>query len=82
MKILPLKNDEFGTTRFAQPLPPDRDANAARAAGSEPDSEAILNKAAGRENPKWHMYPELYAAGLWTTASDLARELPFLQKTQ
>jgi len=23
--------------------------------------------------PRWHVYPELFAAGLWTTATDLAR---------
>jgi CubicO group peptidase (beta-lactamase class C family) len=28
----------------------------------------------GRALPgKWHIYPEMAAAGLWTTASDLAR---------
>ncbi|MEQ1692342.1 MAG: serine hydrolase domain-containing protein, partial [Gemmatimonas sp.] len=37
------------------------------------------NAASGHERPdsvvngKWHVYPEMAAAGLWTTASDLAR---------
>ena len=30
---------------------------------------------AGHADAKWHVYPEQYAAGLWTTASDLARFL-------
>jgi CubicO group peptidase (beta-lactamase class C family) len=48
---------------FDQPLSPTRDRNAARA-----------HDASGKgRGPKWHVYPELAAAGLWTTASDLAR---------
>ena len=54
---------------FAQPLPPNRDGNAARATGWEVDQHMVDSRA----NPKWHVYPEQYAAGLWTTASDLAR---------
>ena len=48
---------------FQQPLPPGLDANAARAHSRE-------GQAMG---PKWRVYPELAAAGLWTTPSDLAR---------
>ena len=48
---------------FEQPLSPERDRNAARAHSRE--GEAM--------GPKWHVYPELAAAGLWTTPSDLAR---------
>jgi CubicO group peptidase (beta-lactamase class C family) len=48
---------------FEQPLSPERDRNAARAHSRE-------GKARGA---KWHVYPELAAAGLWTTPSDLAR---------
>lgn len=48
---------------FEQPLPPARDRNATRAHDRN-------GKAMG---PKWHVYPELAAAGLWTTAGDLAR---------
>jgi CubicO group peptidase (beta-lactamase class C family) len=49
---------------YDQPLTPARDRNAARA-----------HSAAGRSMPdgKWHVYPELAAAGLWTTPTDLAK---------
>ena len=57
--------DPIGMTRstFLQPIPPNRDANAARAHGRRGESMGA----------KWHVYPELAAAGLWTTPSDLAR---------
>jgi CubicO group peptidase (beta-lactamase class C family) len=48
---------------FAQPLPPDL---AARAATAHPWNGVPLP---GR----WHVYPEMAAAGLWTTAGDLVR---------
>jgi CubicO group peptidase (beta-lactamase class C family) len=55
-----------GMTRsgYDQPLTPERDKNAARA-----------HSAAGAAMPggKWHVYPELAAAGLWTTPTDLAK---------
>lgn len=48
---------------YEQPLSPERDKNAARAHDGQ-----------GRtRDAKWHVYPELAAAGLWTTPSDLAR---------
>ncbi len=48
---------------YQQPLPPDRDAQAARA-----------HSGAGKSmGPKWHVYPEQAAAGLWTTPTDLAK---------
>ena len=48
---------------FTQPLPQAREARAV--AGHFAD---------GRELPgRWHVFPELAAAGLWTTPSDLAR---------
>jgi len=48
---------------YEQPLPAARDRNAARAHSRD-----------GRSmGPKWHVYPEQAAAGLWTTPSDLAR---------
>ncbi|HEX6315683.1 MAG TPA: serine hydrolase [Gemmatimonadaceae bacterium] len=55
----------LGMTRstFEQPLPASFDRNAARAHSRD-------GKAMG---PKWHVYPEQAAAGLWTTPSDLAR---------
>jgi CubicO group peptidase (beta-lactamase class C family) len=50
---------------FAQPLDSARAMNA-----------AIAHGFTGRPYPtRWHMYPELAAAGLWTTPSDLARFL-------
>jgi len=48
---------------FAQPLPPALLARAA--AGVRPDGSAVPGKR--------HGYPELAAAGLWTTSQDLAR---------
>lgn len=48
---------------YRQPIAPENDRNAARAHGSEGESMG----------PKWHVYPEQAAAGLWTTPSDLAR---------
>lgn len=56
----------IGMTRsgYDQPLAPSRDQNAARAHGG--DGRAMADG-------KWHVYPELAAAGLWTTPTDLAR---------
>lgn len=48
---------------FEQPLSPSRDQNAARG----------HNGSGKAQGPKWHVYPEYAAAGLWTTPSDLAR---------
>ncbi|HSG00793.1 MAG TPA: serine hydrolase domain-containing protein, partial [Vicinamibacterales bacterium] len=48
---------------YEQPLPAARDRNAARA----------HSRAGLAMGPKWHVYPERAAAGLWTTPSDLAR---------
>jgi CubicO group peptidase (beta-lactamase class C family) len=48
---------------YDQPLPPDRDKTAARA----------HDRTGSARDAKWHVYPELAAAGLWTTAPDLAR---------
>ncbi|HHP7239954.1 serine hydrolase [Longibacter sp.] len=48
---------------FRQPLP---DSLTSRAAAAHTDSGAVVT---GR----WHTYPEKAAAGLWTTAPDLAR---------
>lgn len=48
---------------YEQPLSPERDRAAAR--GHDRNGAA--------RDVKWHVYPELAAAGLWTTAPDLAR---------
>jgi len=48
---------------FEQPLSAERDRQAARA----------HNGRGAAMDAKWHVYPELEAAGLWTTPSDLAR---------
>lgn len=54
---------------FEQPMPADRASVAA--AG---------HRANGRKVPGgWHIYPEMAAAGLWTTPSDLARFVIVLQ---
>lgn len=48
---------------YEQPLPPDRAALTATGTYSD-----------GRPVPgKWHIYPEMAAAGLWTTPTDLAK---------
>jgi len=48
---------------YEQPLPPDREKQAARA----------HDRAGARMGDPWHVYPEQAAAGLWTTPGDLAR---------
>ena len=48
---------------YEQPLPPERAAETA--SGYYADRTAVSGK--------WHVYPEMAAAGLWTTPTDLAR---------
>lgn len=48
---------------YEQPLSPERDRHAARA----------HDRTGAARDVKWHVYPELAAAGLWTTSPDLAR---------
>jgi CubicO group peptidase (beta-lactamase class C family) len=48
---------------YQQPLPSDLALHAAT--GHLPNGKAVRGR--------WHVYPEMAAAGLWTTASDLAR---------
>jgi CubicO group peptidase (beta-lactamase class C family) len=57
--------DPIGMTHssFEQPLPPVLAAQTA--AGQYSPTQPVKGK--------WHVYPEMAAAGLWTTASDLAR---------
>jgi CubicO group peptidase (beta-lactamase class C family) len=63
----------IGMTRssFQQPLPADRAAQTAT--GHLSDRSAVEGR--------WHVYPEMAAAGLWTTASDLARFAIEIQRT-
>jgi CubicO group peptidase (beta-lactamase class C family) len=65
--------DPIGMTRstFEQPLSPERDRNAARAH----DGRGLSM------GDKWHVYPELAAAGLWTTPTDLAKFAIEIQKS-
>ena len=55
----------IGMTRssYAQPISLEHNKNAARAHDNNGESRG----------PKWHVYPEHAAAGLWTTPTDLAR---------
>jgi len=63
----------LGMTRssYQQPISREHDRNAARAHDGEGQSRGS----------KWHVYPEMAAAGLWTTASDLARFAIEVQKS-
>jgi CubicO group peptidase (beta-lactamase class C family) len=56
---------------FEQPLPPDRAA--LTASGYYVDRTPVRGR--------WHVYPEMAAAGLWTTATDLARFAIEIQET-
>jgi CubicO group peptidase (beta-lactamase class C family) len=55
---------------FEQPPGAARAARAARAHGVDGKAGGVDGKAGA---VRWHVYPELAAAGLWTTPSDLAR---------
>jgi CubicO group peptidase (beta-lactamase class C family) len=63
MKSLVLDPIGMRNSGFDQPLSTDRDRLAARA----------HNGRGAAMDAKWHVYPELEAAGLWTTPTDLAR---------
>ena len=56
---------------YEQPLPAAREKQAARA----------HNGMGARMGDPWHVYPEHAAAGLWTTATDLAKLLIEVQRT-
>ena len=70
MKSLVLDPIGMHNSGFDQPLSAERDRQAARA----------HNGRGAAMDAKWHVYPELEAAGLWTTPSDLARLAIELQK--
>lgn len=57
--------DKIGMTdsSYEQPLPPARAAHTA--IGTYQDGKPV--------HGKWHIYPEMAAAGLWTTPTDLAK---------
>ena len=65
MADLVLKPAGMARSSFAQPLPQDREAEAAPGHDER-----------GRELPgSWRIYPELAAAGLWSTPTDIANLL-------
>lgn len=70
MAELVLKPLGMTASTYEQPLPAARLAAAATAHG--PDGKPITGR--------YHTYPEMAAAGLWTTPSDLARFLIEIQK--
>ena len=57
--------DKIGMTdsSYEQPLPPARAV--ATVSGTLADGKAVQGR--------WHVYPEMAAAGLWTTPTDLAK---------
>ncbi|HTS25786.1 MAG TPA: serine hydrolase domain-containing protein [Bryobacteraceae bacterium] len=61
----------MSNSTYEQPLPPAREKQAARA----------HNGAGHAMDALWHVYPEMAAAGLWTTPTDLARLLIEVQST-
>ncbi len=58
-----LEPSDMSSSGYLQPLPPARWADAAT--GYREDGRPVEGQ--------WHVYPEMAAAGLWTTPSDLAR---------
>jgi len=62
---------EMSLSGFEQPLSAGRDRFAARA--HDEHGEAM--------DAKWHVYPELAAAGLWSTPTDLAKFVVEVQKS-
>jgi CubicO group peptidase (beta-lactamase class C family) len=65
-----LKPLGMGDSTYEQPLPADRRGTAA--GGHSPDGKLLPGR--------YHTYPEMAAAGLWTTPTDLARFLIEMQK--
>lgn len=62
---------DMTNSSFDQPLPPDLEITAARAHNG--NGKAL--------DSKWRLYPELAAAGLWTTSEDLAKFVVEVQKS-
>jgi len=60
----------MSNSSYAQPLPTDWQAQTAT--GYLPDGSKVIGQ--------WHIYPEMAAAGLWTTSTDLAQAFIELQK--
>ena len=63
MRKLVLEPAGMTSSTFEQPLPKEWRAQAA--VGHRTDGKPVAGK--------WHVYPEMAAAGLWTTPTDLAR---------
>jgi CubicO group peptidase (beta-lactamase class C family) len=60
----------MSNSTYEQPLPKEREKQAARAHGG----------GGRRMGAPWHVYPEMAAAGLWTTPTDLAKLLIEVQQ--
>jgi CubicO group peptidase (beta-lactamase class C family) len=71
MRELVLDPIGMSNSSFEQPLPPAREKQAARA----------HNSVGHTMEARWHLYPEMAAAGLWTTPTDLAKLLIEVQLT-
>ena len=63
MRELVLDKIGMSDSSYEQPLPDSRAATTA--GGAHGDGKAV--------HGKWHVYPEMAAAGLWTTPTDLAK---------
>jgi CubicO group peptidase (beta-lactamase class C family) len=70
MRELVLAPLGMAASTFEQPLPPSRWGEAAT--GHHEDGTPVPGG--------WHVYPEMAAAGLWTTSSDLARVVIEVQR--
>lgn len=63
LREMVLKPLEMTSSTYQQPLPKELESTAAT--GYRPSGKAVSGR--------WHIYPEMAAAGLWSTPSDLAR---------
>jgi CubicO group peptidase (beta-lactamase class C family) len=70
MSTIVLRQAGMNNSTYEQPLPEARRSQAAT--GHRRDGAVVAGK--------WHTYPEMAAAGLWTTPSDLARFAIALQR--